>query len=545
MLTYFDPGTVANALTISLAGGTYTIDDPAEASIILGGDAISTCVAFDSNTVTCPAAAVASFDIQTRNGEDTISLAGATVPALIRGGLGADTILGGAVDDVIVWNPGDSNDTIDGGPGTDMLIFNGSIIAEIITIAADGTGFDLSRNIASVQMHAENTEVLQVNTLGGADSVTTTGLVDTTQTITDGDDGEADTLTFDATGLCIFDLGGGAFQVPGRQPVQASGFPTVTGSNVVCGALLDLVSGVLSYRSTSTAPNALDVSRAGATYTIRDPGEGLISASPGALAQGCATAAPDTVTCPVAAVGSFDVATGNGDDTISLAGAAVPAVVRAGIGKDTIVGGAVDDVFLWSPGDASDTIDGGPGTDTLRFNGAIISETIAITAEGNGFGLTRNIGSVQLKVDGTEVLDLQTQGGADDVTTTSLLHTTQFLTGGTDIAPDTLRVDGAGPCLTRENDSFEVEGRQPIHFANFPDIFVSNTLCRTDPCENAVVTQGCTVNGVRNQPCEGTAGDDVIVGTIASDVIKGGAGKDRIRAAPATICSAATRATTG
>ena len=403
------------------------------------------------------------------------------MPALIRGGLGADTILGGAVDDIIVWNPGDGSDTIDGGPGTDTLIFNGSIIAEIITIAADGAGFDLSRNIASIQMHVEDTEVLQVNTLGGADSVTTTGLVNTSQIITDGDDGEADTLTFDAAGGCVFDVGGGALQVPGSQPVQVSGFPTVTGSNVVCGAILDLLSGVLSYRSISTAPNTLEVSRAGATYTIRDAGEGLISATPGSLAQGCATVAPDTVTCPVAGVVSFDVATGNGDDTISLAGAAVPALVHAGTGKDTIVGGAVDDIFLWNPGDASDTIDGGPGTDTLRFNGAIISEIIAITADGAGFDLTRNIGSVQLKVDGTEVLDLQTQGGADDVTTTPLLHTAQLLTAGTDTSPDTLHVDGAGLCLTRENDSFETDGRQPIHFASFPDVFVSNTICRTGP----------------------------------------------------------------
>jgi hypothetical protein len=56
VLSYSTIGTsVANALTISLAGGTYTIDDPADPAITLSGNALGQgCAPFDSNTVTCP-----------------------------------------------------------------------------------------------------------------------------------------------------------------------------------------------------------------------------------------------------------------------------------------------------------------------------------------------------------------------------------------------------------------------------------------------------------------------------------------------------------
>ena len=45
----------------------------------------------------------------------------------------------------------------------------------------------------------------------------------------------------------------------------------------------------------------------------------------------------------------------------------------------------------------------------------------------------------------------------------------------------------------------------------------------------AVATQGCTVNGVRNQPCEGTDANDVIVGTTGDDMILGGGGHEKAR----------------
>src|SRR5262249_21212091 len=48
------------------------------------------------------------------------------------------------------------------------------------------------------------------------------------------------------------------------------------------------------------------------------------------------------------------------------------------------------------------------------------------------------------------------------------------------------------------------------------------------PGPGQVATAGCTVNGVPNQLCQGTSGDDTIIGTAANDVIVGLGGNDTI-----------------
>jgi hemolysin type calcium-binding protein len=50
-----------------------------------------------------------------------------------------------------------------------------------------------------------------------------------------------------------------------------------------------------------------------------------------------------------------------------------------------------------------------------------------------------------------------------------------------------------------------------------------------DPCAGAVPTTGCTVNGIPDQPCEGTSGDDTIIGTPGNDVIVGQGGGDVLK----------------
>jgi Ca2+-binding RTX toxin-like protein len=542
VLSYRDVGIVANILSVSLTGGTYTIDDAAEAAINLSPSAVTEgCAPFDSNTITCPASAVASFFIATGNEPDVVSLSNLGRPAQVIGGRGNDVFVGGSEDDTYTWNPGDESDVIDAGTGTDTVVFNGSNISEAITINATASGFDVFRNVAAIHMQVQNAENLTLNTLAGADNVVTVPLPNTAQTITDGDDAQADVLTFDAGGLCPFP-DSDTIEVVGRQPVQFAGFQTVQFATVVCGAIVDVNSGVLTYNASPNASpevvNALRVSHAGSTYTIQDPGEAAVSITPGAFAQGCASVAPTTVTCPDAAVASFDIRTNNGDDSIDLTGIPAPARVDGSLGADTMVGGSMDDVFVWNPGGGNDVIDGGPGSDTLAFNGSNIGEIIAVVPDGAGFDVTRNVAAILLKADNIEDLELTTLAGADDVTTTNLVNTAQHITTGTDASPDTLHLDARGLCVARQGDSFVLEGRQPVSFAGFASVLVNNAFCRVDPCDTAVPTQGCTVNGVHNQPCEGTPGDDLIIATSGDDVIKGGGGKDRIRggAGNDTLC---------
>ena len=86
--------------------------------------------------------------------------------------------------------------------------------------------------------------------------------------------------------------------------------------------------------------------------------------------------------------------------------------------NDTLKGGTGADTFTWSPGDGSDTVDGGGDVDldTLDFDGSAADEIYAITGGDPRVRLTRNIGNVVMLLDRVDVTDLQTLGGVDNVT---------------------------------------------------------------------------------------------------------------------------------
>jgi Ca2+-binding RTX toxin-like protein len=71
--------------------------------------------------LTCEAAPIAGFEVNTGAGNDIVTL-GRTVPvpATIRGGEGDDVLTGGAGNDKLIGGPG--NDELNGRGGNDMLI---------------------------------------------------------------------------------------------------------------------------------------------------------------------------------------------------------------------------------------------------------------------------------------------------------------------------------------------------------------------------------------------------------------------------------------
>ena len=85
--------------------------------------------------------------------------------------------------------------------------------------------------------------------------------------------------------------------------------------------------------------------------------------------------------------------------------------------------GAGDDMFVWNPGDGSDTVDGQKGTDTLVFNGANVNENFDISANGRQVRLLRDIGTVTMDLDNIETIDLNAKGGADIITVNDLSKT--------------------------------------------------------------------------------------------------------------------------
>ena len=148
-----------------------------------------------------------SLVINGGDGNDTIT--GSAGNETVIGGRGNDVASLGAGDDTFVWNPGDGSDTIDGGAGNDTLVFNGANVNEKMEISANGTGATLTRDVGVVTMNLVNMETIDVNALGGADTITVNDLsktdvrhvaIDLSATPGSGQsDGQADTIVINAT----------------------------------------------------------------------------------------------------------------------------------------------------------------------------------------------------------------------------------------------------------------------------------------------------------------------------------------------------------
>jgi len=127
----------------------------------------------------------------------------------VDGNGGADTAFLGAGNDTFVWDPGDGSDTVDGGTDFDTHVFNGSGGNEIFAANADGHHVRFTRNLGPIVMDLNDFEALDVNALGGTDSVTIndlagTGLTDVNVDLassvgSDFSDGEADTVQVEGT----------------------------------------------------------------------------------------------------------------------------------------------------------------------------------------------------------------------------------------------------------------------------------------------------------------------------------------------------------
>ena len=81
--------------------------------------------------------------------------------------------------DTFVWNPGDGSDTVDGQAGSDTMVFNGSDAAENIDISANGSRVRFTRDVGNVTMDLDGVETIDLNALGGADTITVNDLTAT------------------------------------------------------------------------------------------------------------------------------------------------------------------------------------------------------------------------------------------------------------------------------------------------------------------------------------------------------------------------------
>ena len=103
---------------------------------------------------------------------------------LVDGGKGNDTAYLGEGNDTFRWDNGEGSDVIEGQDGTDTMVFNGAAVAEQVTLTANGGRLTFFRVQGNVTMDTDGVEIVDDNTVGGADSVTVNDLTgtDVTQT---------------------------------------------------------------------------------------------------------------------------------------------------------------------------------------------------------------------------------------------------------------------------------------------------------------------------------------------------------------------------
>jgi Ca2+-binding RTX toxin-like protein len=292
--------------------GPFTIDIGGSEKLVLnarGGD--------DSFSGGTGLAALAAFTVDGGAGNDTLfgtdgadTLVGGDGKDFVDGNAGSDSAQLGAGNDVFRWDPGDGSDVVEGQAGNDLLLFNGADINERVDLSARNGRLRFFRDVGGIIMDVNDTEAVQFNALGGADSVTVHDLRGT-------DVREVDLDLLASTG-------GGDGQTDGVIVEGSLGSDVVAVSGRAGGVSVNGLAATVSIRGAEST-DKLTVNTLG--------GRDVVIAS--ALDAGAIRFAADG---------------GTGDDF--LIGSA---------GNDTLLGGDGNDFLIGGPG--TDFLDGGPGDD--------------------------------------------------------------------------------------------------------------------------------------------------------------------------------------
>lgn len=425
----------------------------------------------------------------------------------IDGQQGADVAFLGAGDDVFQWDPGDGNDVVEGQDGTDKMLFNGSAASEIFELSANGQRVRFTRNVGNIVMDLNDVEAIDLNTLGGSDTVIVNDVRGTDLTqfnvnlagVLGGTTGDAqpDTIIVHGTnGNDIIDLFGSGTSV------------SVVGAPVP-----------VNITNSEGAHDALVINALGGNDGV-------------------------TGTTLVAGIIKVTMDGGAGNDT--LLGTLGADVLLGGEGNDFLDGqrgddvalmGSGDDTFQWDPGDGNDTLEGQGGADVMLFFGSNSSENIQVFANGGRVIFFRDIASVTMDLNDVERIDFLALGGADnivigDLTGTDVIEIGLDLRGsggGGDGEADTITVNG-----TQGNDTFGVSGD-----AGGLNIFGLHTNVKVFQQEQA--NDRLTLNGLGGDDTidatsleadgiqlvmNGGLGADVFLGSEGDDLIIGGDGDD-------------------
>ena len=81
----------------------------------------------------------------------------------------------GAGNDTFQWDPGDGSDTVEGQDGTDTMLFNGAAPTRSST-PRQRRRVRFTRNVGNIVMDLNDVEGVDLNALGGTDTITVNDL---------------------------------------------------------------------------------------------------------------------------------------------------------------------------------------------------------------------------------------------------------------------------------------------------------------------------------------------------------------------------------
>jgi Ca2+-binding RTX toxin-like protein len=468
----------ANAVSITLAAGTYTVVDAGVPSVTANGGG---CAAV-ANTVTCPVGSINAVTVDGRDLADTIALSG-TAAATINGGEGDDTITGGPLNDTI--NGGADADRIDGGAGNDTLngdsgddTFLAGLGNDVLTGAAGTDTADYSTRSAPVTVSLDN--VANDGATGETDNVkndveNVTGgtgndalIGTTTANVLAGGPG-TDSLDGD-TGNDVLDGGTGADDLTG-----GAGTDTVTyaGRTAPVTVTIDGVAGD---------------GEAGENDDVHTDVETVIGGSDDDALTGSALA--DTLSG------------GPGDDTLHGDGAAD--TLNGDDGDDTLEGGA-----------GGDTQNGGAGFDTADYSARTVAVTVTLDGSAND-GETAEADNVKPDIE-------RLLGGAGDDTLTGNngINVLDGRDGNDTLDPGR----GAGDDLVGGlgTDTVTYASRTLPVTADLDGIADDGEAGEADRIDTSVEN---LIGGAANDRLTGDGGANVLSGGAGNDVLDGGTGAD-------------------
>jgi Ca2+-binding RTX toxin-like protein len=227
--------------------------------------------------------------------------------------------------------------------------------------------------------------------------------------------------------------------------------------------------------------------------------------------------------------GNDRISGGNGNDT--LIGGAGDDAIDGNAGADSAFLGDGNDTFVWDAGDGSDTVEGQAGQDALVFNGSAAAEKLTLSANGTRALLVRDVGNINMDLNGIERVDTNALGGADTVTVNDL--------SGTDVTQADVNLAGAPGSPAGDGAA---------------DSVILNATDRADSVKlSGSAADGVTVAGLHalvkvvgtDGPVDSLAfnardGDDTVDATglaagVVALTVNGGAGTDVLSGGPGTV----------